>query len=102
MSRTIRVYWPGLTSTWLNFNWPPINAQSVVTISVSEGDAHFGGFGTPLDGISRRRGAAVMGARNITPHEGGVEFYVEIGWDSPLNIVTDITVLDPPEQGHFA
>jgi hypothetical protein len=102
MSRTIRVYWPARSSSWVNFNWPPIDAKSVVTISVSEGDAHFGGFGDTLDHISRRRGAAVMGIRNITPHNGGVEFYVEIGWDSPLNIVTDITVHDPPEQGHFA
>lgn len=103
MTRTIRVYWPNQSSGWLNFNWGGvIDRQSVVHISVSEGSVQESIAGA-LDGIGRFRGAAVIGVRNVTPHVdagggGGVEFYLEVGWDSPLNIVTDISVLDPAED----
>jgi hypothetical protein len=99
VSRTIRVYWPNRVTRWVNFNWGGvIDRQSVVHVSVSEG-ALSGGFGGPLDGIIRKRGAAPIGVRNVRPHEGGVEMYIEVLWDSPLNVVTDISVLDPPEDG---
>ena len=38
------------------------------------------------------------------PHDeggGGVEFFIQIDWPSPLNVVTDITV-DTPELGFVA
>lgn len=103
MSRTIRVFWQNQATGWKNFNWGGvIDARSVIHIAASEGAASFGGFGDPLNNISRTRGLAVIGVRNVTPHEGGVEFFLEVGWETPLNVVTDISVLDPAEQGHLA
>jgi hypothetical protein len=100
-ARTIRVYWPNRTTGWVNFNWTGvINRQSVVHVAVSEGRLDQV-LGTALDGISRFRGDATMFAKNVHPHDeggGGVEFFIEIDWSSPLNVVTDITV-DTPEVG---
>jgi hypothetical protein len=51
---------------------------------------------------TRFRGNAAIGVRNIHPHDdggGGVEFFLEVLFDRPLNVVTDITVEDLPEQG---
>lgn len=58
----------------------------------------------PQDFIAstRMRGLAVIGVRNVHPHDdggGGVEFVLEVNWGSPLDIVTDITVDDPAETG---
>ena len=103
MTRTIRVYWGQRTTGWFNFNWAGvIDRQSVIHISASEGSLS-GGLGSTLDGIGRFRGAAVIGVRNVTPHidsggGGGVEFYLETGWETPINVVTDITVMDPVED----
>jgi hypothetical protein len=46
---------------------------------------------------------SITGIRNVHPHGdegggGGVEFYLEIDWTEPLNVVTDVTVFDAPEQ----
>jgi hypothetical protein len=102
-ARTIRVFWPKRTTGWVNFNWVGvINAKSVVHVAVSEGALpQQPQFGFPLDVISRFRGAATMFVKNVHPHDeggGGVEFFVQIDWPSPLNVVTDITV-DAPEDG---
>jgi hypothetical protein len=101
MARTIRVYWPNARSGWRNFNWQGvIHRNSVVHISVCEGTLAKV-LGTELDHIDRFRGEATMFAKNAHPHDeggGGVEFYLQIDWGSPLNVVTDITV-DEPEQG---
>jgi hypothetical protein len=105
MSRTIRVFWRSQRSGWFNFNWDGvIDQNSVVHISVSEGLVNEGGIFGPLAAIGRFRGEATMFVKNIRPHAdqgggGGVEFFVQIDWPEPLNIVTDITVEDPPEQG---
>ena len=82
-----------------------INGRSVVHISACEATAlPPPQLGTPQDFIAstRFRGAAVIGVRNVHPHDdggGGVEFVLEVNWGSPLNIVTDITVEDPAEAG---
>ena len=105
MSRTIRVFWPRQTSGWRNFNWGGvIDGKSVVHIAASEGVLAPNVLTGPLDAIGRMRGAAAIGVRNVTPHGemgggGGVEFFLEVLWDSPLDVVTDITVLGPPEDG---
>lgn len=108
MARTIRVWWPKQTTGWVNFNWGGvIDGQSVVHVSACEATDVPGqtfGFPQEIAGNTRMRGAAVIGVRNVRPHHdngggGGVEFYLEINWDSPLNVVTDITVMDPPEAG---
>lgn len=78
-----------------------INSGSVVHVAICEGRQEEL-VGDVLDSIDRFRGAAPMFVKNVHPHNdngGGVEFYIEIDWGSPLTVVTDITVLDPPEQG---
>jgi hypothetical protein len=105
MARTIRVWWPSQSTGWLNFNWTGvINASSVVHISACEAVAVPQSLGAVQDVVaeSRFRGAAVIGVRNVHPHNdggGGVEFVLEVNWGSPLNVVTDITVEDPAETG---
>jgi hypothetical protein len=108
-SRTIRVFWPNAKTGWFNFNWNgPITANSVVHISASECEIPSGNiFGA--EGVPRTRGAAAIGVRNVRPHgpnqgdniSGGVEFYLQIDWESPLHVSTDITVLGEPEQVQF-
>ena len=108
MARTIRVWWPNQSTGWKNFNWTNvINGRSVVHISACEAAAlpsptPIGGVTQDVIGNLRIRGAAVIGVRNVHPHDdggGGVEFVLEVNFGSPLNIVTDITVEDPAEAG---
>ena len=35
---------------------------------------------------------------NVGPHEGGVEFILHVNFGSPLDVLVDLTVLDPYEQ----
>jgi hypothetical protein len=42
-----------------------------------------------------RLGDADIWISNVSPHEGGVEFILHVGWGSPLNVAVDITELDP-------
>lgn len=91
MPRTIRKYWGPLHGrASLNYNWPAIDQDSVVVITASEyNNEHV-----------RFIGAASITVANIAPHgppydpNHGVTFVVNIEWGSPLNIVTDITLLD--------
>ncbi|MGA9600738.1 MAG: hypothetical protein WBS22_10910 [Methylocystis sp.] len=106
MARTIRVWWPNASTGWRNFNWTGvINGRSVVHISACEATAlPPPNFNTTQDFIAstRKIGDAVIGVRNIHPHDsggGGVEFYLEVNWGSPLNVVTDISVDEPAEAG---
>lgn len=91
MPQTIRKYWGkkrGRVS--LNFNWDVIEKDSVVLVSASEYDKR----------RVRFIGAASITVSNIAPHgppfdsNKGVTFVVNVDWDSAINIVTDITVLD--------
>jgi len=91
MPQTIRKYWGGLRGrATLNYNWAAIDHDSVVVVTASEYN----------NDKVRFIGAATISADNIAPHgppydpNHGVTFVVNVGWDSPLNIVTDITVLD--------
>ncbi|GAA0709841.1 hypothetical protein [Dokdonella soli] len=105
MSRTIRVMWSNASSGWKNFNWGGvIDQNSVIHIAASEGVVDTGSLFGPLAAISRTRGDAPIYVKNVRPHGddgggGGVEFYLQVDWNSPLNVVTDITVVDPAEQG---
>lgn len=101
MSRTVRVLWRHTGSGWKNFNWDGvIDQNSVIHIAASEGVADQSLFG-PLDAIKRTRGDAPIYVKNVRPHanSGGVEFFLQVDWDSPLDVVTDITVEDAAEQG---
>jgi len=104
--RTIRVFWRNVVTGWFNFNWNGvITPQSVIHISACEcsfpADNLFG-----AEGIIRWRGEAPIWVKNVRPHgpnpgdtiTGGVEFYLQIDWGTPLNVATDITVMDEPEQ----
>ena len=91
MPRTIRKYWGPLNGrASLNYNWPAIDQDSVVVISASEYNNQ----------EVRFIGAAPITVANIAPHgppydpNHGVTFVVNVAWGSPLNVVTDITVLD--------
>ena len=108
MSRTIRVLWPHCQTGWFNYNWGGvINENSVVHISASEFDPQIPPNVISPDiflgkkiGESRIRGAATIYVKNVRPHKsggGGVEFFLQVDWGTPLRVVTDISVLDPPE-----
>ena len=99
MSESIRVFWPPTNGTGqFNFNWPPINANSVVLVTASE----YNPSGPQdADGSAQRfLGAATIRVNNIVPHgppsdpNHGVTFQLEVDFGSPLNVCTDITVLD--------
>jgi Papain-like cysteine protease AvrRpt2 len=91
MPRTIRKYWGAFHGrVTLNYNWPTIDHDSVVLITASEYTAE----------RVRFIGAASITVANIAPHgppydpNHGVTFVVNAEWGSPINLVTDITVLD--------
>jgi hypothetical protein len=104
--RTIRVFWKSASTGWFNFNWNGvITDKSVVHISACECQFNpqtlFG-----VEGVFRHRGLAPIWVKNVRPHgpnpgdtiTGGVEFFLQIDWDSPLSIATDITVMGEPED----
>lgn len=105
MTQSIRVFWPprnGRAS--VNFDWPgsPLQANSVVLVTASEYDPS----ALPdADGSAKRFvGAANIRVNNIAPHgppsdpNPGVTFMLEVDWGSPLNVCTDIIVLDDAPQ----
>ena len=79
----------------LNYNWPAINSNSVVLIAASEYVVQ-----NPPSDDYRFIGDAAITVESIAPHgppfdpNNGVTFAVNIDWGSPLNIVTDIILLD--------
>lgn len=97
MPQTVRQYWKALQGRCsLNFNWDAINRDSVVLITASE----YSPAGADPNQWPRFIGSANISVDNISPHgppddpNHGVTFIVTVDWDSPLHIVTDITVLD--------
>jgi hypothetical protein len=91
MPWTIRKYWRGLQGRrTLNYNWPAIDRDSTVLITASEYNNDYARF----------VGNASITVENISPHgppydaNKGVTFVVSVEWGSPLNVVTDITLLD--------
>jgi hypothetical protein len=103
MARSIRVFYDNVQGTVRqNVNWDPINIKSAVVITAAE---FFwpGGLGG-LDIIRPSLGAAKVWVSNVGAHgtaggeAGGVEFLLHAEWDSPLDIMVTITVLDDIEQ----
>ncbi|WP_331447405.1 papain-like cysteine protease family protein [Streptomyces xanthochromogenes] len=97
MPRTVRQYWHGLSGrTVLNFNWNEIDHDSTVWVTVSEYSVN----AADVKHSPRFVGDANVRVGNISPHSPpynpnhGVTFVVNVDWGAPLNIVTDITVLD--------
>jgi hypothetical protein len=102
MSETIRVFWPPISGVAsCDLNWPPINADSAVLVKASEYDP---AAPPDADGSARRFiGAASVRVNKVAPHgppadgNHGVTFMLEVDWSSPLNVCTEITVLDAAE-----
>ena len=93
MPRTIRKYWgPWKGRIPFNFNWSAIDHDSTVLISASEYNNQ----------KVRFLGAASITVESIVPHSPpydpngnhGVTFVLNIDLATPINVVTDITVLD--------
>jgi hypothetical protein len=92
MTQTIRKYW-GKNSgrQQYNLNWPAIDQDSVVLVTASEYNDQT---------KARFRGDASITVSSIDPHgppydpNHGVNFYVNINSSFPINLVTDITVLN--------
>lgn len=105
-ARTIRVFWHNASTGWFNFNWDGvITANSVVHVSACEcifPERNILG----AEGVIRHRGDAPIYVKNVRPHgpnpgspiTGGVEFYLQVEWNGPLNVAVDITVMGDPEQ----
>jgi hypothetical protein len=102
MSQTIRVFYGkelGLKGRIrANFNWSPINATSIVHISAGEatnfGDHQLLADGNQVQSFAYNLGDADIWVSNISPHQGGVEFILHVGWHEPLNVAVTITVED--------
>lgn len=67
--------------------------QSVVLVTASEGD---GSDSTASP--QRLIGAADFTVTSIAPFDGGAGFVVQVGWDDPIPLWTDLAVTDgfPP------
>lgn len=104
MARSIRLFYgkeKGLHGRCrVNFNWTPITAISVVTITAAE--AHDWGSANLLGGQQFRYnlGDANVWVSNVSPHQGGVEFILNVDWPHPLNIAVTITVEDSSLDFH--
>ena len=86
MPTTVRTYWglqPQMST--LYYPWAAIAADSTVIITASEYDSQ---------NNVRFIGSASVKVSDILPMVQGVSFAISHDWNSPLNIVTDITVLD--------
>jgi hypothetical protein len=95
--RSVRMYWRSMRGRCvLNTNWDAINADSTVHVSAAEWSED---PGSP-DTSPRFVGAANITARNVVPHgpphdpNHGVTYVVTVDWPEPLNIVTDIVLLE--------
>lgn len=92
------------------FRLPEISPDSVVLISASEvalaplppQEVQLPGIvrAPKHDSVSRIQGrfigAADISIKNISPGEGVVDFVVFVDFPHSLNIIVDITLLDPP------
>lgn len=87
-----------------NFNLPHINLDSAVIITAAEFTPAFGGLGGGPKTLGRPHlGEANVYVTNVGPHgpepdTGGVEFHLHVDFDSPLDVVVTITVLDDIEE----
>ena len=68
----------------LNLTHPAINAGSRVVVSASE-------YATQWN-IDRFIGAAPVQVLNVSPHNGGVWVWLQVSWNSPLNIAITVFV----------
>ncbi len=97
MTQTIRVYWPQLQGrVSLSYALPGlINTRSVVHIAASEAGSWTPQANGTAD-VVRLAGAADVFVMAVAPKQDRVDFILKVDWKSPLDVVTDITVMDPP------
>jgi hypothetical protein len=102
MARTIRLLYRGQTGRLRkNFNWgisPPITIKSVIVMSAAEASVDPGSIFGIENATTFKLGDADVYVTNVSPHTGGVEFILHVNWGSPLDVLVDLTVLDPYEQ----
>src|ERR1700730_9864231 len=105
MARSIRVLYQGQKGQIRkNFNWPPIKLDSAVIITAAEFTPSFGGpMGGPKTLGRPNLGLANVYVTNVGPHgdggeAGGVEFFLHVDFDSPLDVIVTITVLEDIEE----
>ena len=102
MARSIRILYHGVQGrVRRNFNWPPITQKSAVVITAAEWTPAVGIFG-PSNGRPNLSEASVY-VTNVGPHNpeggaGGVEFHLHVDWDSPLDVIVTISVLEDVED----
>jgi hypothetical protein len=95
MSETVRILWSGLKGEVVRkVKWPSIKHSSVIHISACEaGGGHT--FG-PRD---RFIGDARISIHNIAPEDDNtVAFWISVDWGDPLDVFTDITILESPRS----
>lgn len=104
MAQSIRVLYRGQKGTTRkNFNWNPINLDSAVIVTAAEFSPHFGDLVRPKTLGRPHLGAANIYVTNVGPHGpepevGGVEFLLHVDWETPLDIIVTITVLEDIEK----
>ncbi len=102
MSRTLRILYRGEQGRIRkNFNWsiePPISKQSVVVMSAAEAKIDPGSIFGIENATDFHLGDADVYVTNVSPHAGGVEFILHVDWHAPLDVLVNLTVLDPREQ----
>ena len=107
MARSICILYRGQKGLKIrqNFNWPPINLDSAVIITAAEFAPHFGGLGGGPKTLGRPNlGLAPVYVTNIGPHgvaggeAGGVEFFLNVDWGDPLDVIVTITVEENIEE----
>jgi len=101
MARSIRVLYRAVHGRVIcNFNWAPIKQKSAVVITAAEWGM-VGGIGGPTVGRPHL-GSANIHVTNVGPHDpeggdGGVEFCLQVDWESPLDVIVTISVLEDIE-----
>jgi hypothetical protein len=107
MAQSIRILYRGQKGLKIrkNFNLPAINLDSAVIITAAEFAPHFGGLGGGPKTLGRPNlGLAPVYVTNIGPHgvaggeAGGVEFFLNVDFGSPLDVIVTITVLENIEE----
>lgn len=105
MAKSIRVLYRGQKGTIRkNWNWHPIKLDSAVVVTAAQFRPEFNGpMGGPKTLGRPHLGAANVYVTNIGPHGpepgmGGVEFLLHVDWDSPVDVVVTITVLEDIDE----
>lgn len=108
-----RYFWGPIRGRYpVNVNLDVIGEESVVVVTACEYRRHrpqeLVGFHVPsMTNQPRFVGAATIYVSNVAPHgpptdpNRGVTFVINVDWDSPLPVATDITVFDDAPSLNF-